>query len=96
MALKTLRSLKLHPSLIILAAAIVITLVVGVASYQVMRIYQAVQPIWVEQAAYSQAPMLAFSALMDQNGFWYAISQMSEERHLLQLVVLGIFAVGST
>lgn len=90
--MKTIRSLKIDAPLIILIAAVLITLVVGGGAYQVMRIYRIVQPIWVEQAAYSQAPMLAFSALLHQNGFWYAISQMGGERHLLQLVILGIFA----
>lgn len=84
--------LKPNPRQIILLAAIGIAFAVSVMTYSIMRIYHAIQPIWVEQAAYGQAPMLAFSSLIQKGGYWYAVSQIGAERHLLQLLVLGALA----
>lgn len=86
------RYLDQRPILTILATAVGLTLMVGMVTYQVMQIYRTIQPIWVEQAAYGQAPMLEFWALINKSGFWQSIPQMVRERHIFQLFVLGILA----
>ncbi|MBK8781554.1 MAG: hypothetical protein IPO22_07055 [Anaerolineales bacterium] len=83
------QSLNPNPRLVISLAAVGITFVVCMMAYAIMQIYHTVQPIWVEQAAYGQAPMLAFLALINKGGYWYAVSKIGSERHLLQLLVLG-------
>lgn len=89
--MKHIRSLSSRPLLVIFIAALGVTLLIGWRAYDIMRIYRMVQPIWVEQAAYGQAPMLAFRASIAENGFWNAAIQLGDERHLLELLALGIF-----
>lgn len=89
--MKYIRSLSSRPVLVIFLAAVGVTVMIGWRAYEGMRIYRMVQPIWVEQAAYGQAPMLAFRASIEKNGFWNAASQLGDERHLLELLALGIF-----
>jgi hypothetical protein len=89
--MKHIRSLSSRPVLVIFIAAIGVTLMIGWCAYDIMRISRIVQPIWVEQAAYGQAPMLAFRTLIEKYGFWNAASQLGDERHLLALLTLGIF-----
>lgn len=83
---------KPNPRLVIPLAAVGIALAVSAVAYFIMQNYHAVQPIWVEQAAYGQAPMLAFLSMIQKGGYWYAVSQIGLERHPLQLLVLGALA----
>lgn len=90
--------LSIKPEVLIAAFAVVFALLVGLSTYFVMRIYQNTQPIWVEQAAYGQWPMLRFLSLIRQNGILSAIQHsltthdFSLNRHLLELWLLGVVA----
>lgn len=81
--------LQQRPVMTILVVAILQSLVIAMTAYYVMQMYQIFQPIWVEQAAYSQKPMLEFWAQMQDEGFWQAIMELGNQRHVLQLIVLG-------
>lgn len=90
--MKNITWVKTSPFISIVITALAITVIVGTCTYYVMRLYQTLMPIWVEQAGYSQWPMLRFWALMHEDGFWHAVFLIKGEKHLLQLIVLGIFA----
>lgn len=90
--MKNITWVKTSPFISIVITALAITVIVGICTYYVMRLYQTLMPIWVEQAGYSQWPMLRFWALMHEDGFWHAVFLIKGEKHLLQLIVLGIFA----
>lgn len=88
-----------HPSRLLnkqfislLSVAFLLSILVGTASFYVMRVYRLVQPIWVEQAAYSQMPMVEFAYQIQNVGISSALLQNLGQRHLLQLFLLGIFA----
>jgi len=76
----------------LLIVAFLLSGLVGVASFYVMRVYRVVQPIWIEQAAYSQMPMVEFGYQIQNMGFFSALMQNLGQRHLLQLFLLGVFA----
>jgi hypothetical protein len=93
-----IQSLANKPHAIITLAALCLTLAVGIAAFWVMRGYQRARPIWVEQAAYGQWPMVKFQSIIREHGLLTAIRESLTtddiliNRHLLQLWVLGLFA----
>ena len=88
--------LKKPPALIALSA-VACSLIVGFVVSITMHFYQNTQPIWVEQAAYGQWPMVTFLSHIKQQGLLSAIQESLanpfalQNRHLLQIWTLGIF-----
>lgn len=86
------------PQVLISLSAMSLALAVGLVVFLVMRAYQTRQPIWVEQAAYGQWPMVRFQSLIEEQGTLGAIKEslITEDillnRHLLELWILGILA----
>jgi len=79
-----------RPHIVIFLSALGCAFVVGLSSFFVMETYRAVQPIWVEQAAYGQWPMVLFLQDLRHEGFIHAIPQWLGGRHVLQIGILGL------
>src|SRR3990172_3761282 len=78
-----------RPHIVIFLSALGCTIVLGVTSFFIMEIYRTVQPIWVEQAAYGQWPMVMFLQRLRLEGFLPTLQSLGG-RHPLQVAILGL------
>ncbi|MEW6400644.1 MAG: hypothetical protein AB1649_02530 [Chloroflexota bacterium] len=78
-----------RPHIVIFLVALGCAAVVGLTSFFVMEIYRTVQPIWVEQAAYGQWPMVMFFQRLRLAGFFPTLQALGG-RHPLQVTILGL------
>lgn len=81
------------PYLFLLLSSVFLTTIFGLLTYSIMSGYYQNRPIWVEQAAYSQFPNLSYMNKILEQGLMPTIIEAikGNERHLLQLFLLGFF-----
>ncbi|MBI4539313.1 MAG: hypothetical protein HY704_07390 [Gemmatimonadetes bacterium] len=73
-------------------AALLCTIIVGVAASRIAQTYYGHQPIWVEEANYLQWPSLQFLSQVEHDGRFATALEVLRSRHILQPLVLTLAA----
>lgn len=88
----SLKKFFLNPTLVkLFTFSFILALIIGLLSFIITYSYFINQPVWIEQAAYSQFPnLIHLESFQNQNKLDVILQMLQGERHILQSLIPGI------